>query len=162
MCAIISQRFDDADEPVSGTLLRCVYFVIGPLMSAIKLAAMQGAPWTKAYGMMFLVSFLVVEELTWFLWWDGARRDSTLEKVEQGRLKKRTADFPKRKCHSCDIQPSDAFWHFHLGYFFWLLPRLRGMGTELGAPARIPKHVVAIGVVFTVEFGYFSVRFDFH
>jgi hypothetical protein len=41
------------------TWLRWVFFLVGTLGPAIKLAAMQGIPWTKAWGMMFLGSFLM-------------------------------------------------------------------------------------------------------
>lgn len=45
------------------TWLRWLFFVLGTLRSAIKLMAMSGVPWTKALGMMFLSSFLLVEIL---------------------------------------------------------------------------------------------------
>jgi hypothetical protein len=43
------------------TWLRWLFFVFGTLGSAAKVIAMGGVPWTKAYGIMFLTSFGVVE-----------------------------------------------------------------------------------------------------
>jgi hypothetical protein len=64
----IRQRYDDIEDDSEGlqslekmTVLRWVFFVLGTLGPAIKMAAMQGIPWTKAWGMMYLASFLVFE-----------------------------------------------------------------------------------------------------
>jgi len=41
-------------------------FIIGTLPPTIRLLAMGGVPWTKAFGIMFLVSFFVVEIMVGF------------------------------------------------------------------------------------------------
>ena len=58
----------DIDAPDDGiqsleklTVLRWVFFIIGTAPSAVKILAMSGLPWTKAWAMMYLISFLVVE-----------------------------------------------------------------------------------------------------
>jgi hypothetical protein len=38
------------------TWLRSMFFVLGTLLPAIKLAAMKGVPWTKTWGVMYLAS----------------------------------------------------------------------------------------------------------
>lgn len=48
-----------------------MFFVVGTLGPSIKLIAMQGVPWTKAWGAMFLFAFLVTEAAALF-----ARRSS--------------------------------------------------------------------------------------
>jgi hypothetical protein len=40
---------------------RGIFFIIGTLPAAIKLASFSGMPWTKAWGMMFVTSFVVIE-----------------------------------------------------------------------------------------------------
>jgi hypothetical protein len=70
---LIEKRFPE-DEAEQGdennitaveklTWLRWLFFVLGVLPPAVKLAAMTGVPWTKAWGMMFLASFFIVELL---------------------------------------------------------------------------------------------------
>jgi hypothetical protein len=65
---IIRQRYSDAEDEAEGiqslekmVILRWVFFLIGTLGPAVKMAAMGGIPWTKAWGMMYLGSFLVFE-----------------------------------------------------------------------------------------------------
>jgi hypothetical protein len=50
------------------TFIRWLFFIFGTLGPGIKLMAMEGVPWTKAWGAMFLVSFLVVEGLVVVSW----------------------------------------------------------------------------------------------
>ncbi|KAH9209801.1 hypothetical protein DL95DRAFT_476286 [Leptodontidium sp. 2 PMI_412] len=80
---LIHQRFDD-DEKDDGkdgeryeegfqaveklTFVRWLFFIFGTLGPGIKLMAMEGVPWTKTWGAMFLVSFLVVEGLVVLSW----------------------------------------------------------------------------------------------
>lgn len=45
------------------TFFRWIFFLLGTLPPAIKLAAMDGIFWTKVFGMMFLGSFLFIELL---------------------------------------------------------------------------------------------------
>jgi hypothetical protein len=66
----IQERYRDIEDPVEAiqylekqTWLRWLWFVIGTLGPAIKLAAMQNVPWTKAWGMMFLGAFVVFESM---------------------------------------------------------------------------------------------------
>jgi hypothetical protein len=73
---VLHDRFDDysdEDNREDGiqslerlTWFRWLFFVLGGLPMAIKLGSMQGVPWTLAYGMMCLVSFLVVEAVAIF------------------------------------------------------------------------------------------------
>jgi hypothetical protein len=64
----IRGRYRGAEEPGEGiqylekqTWLRWLWFIFGTAGPAIKLAVMQGVPWTKAWGMCFLGTFLVFE-----------------------------------------------------------------------------------------------------
>jgi hypothetical protein len=43
------------------TWLRWLFFIIGTLGPSIKLMAMEGVPWTKAWGIMYFFAFLVIE-----------------------------------------------------------------------------------------------------
>jgi hypothetical protein len=56
---------EDASEGIQSLekqiWLRWVFFMVGTLGPSIKLMAMQGVPWTKAWGAMFLFAFLVIE-----------------------------------------------------------------------------------------------------
>ncbi|KAI9775363.1 MAG: hypothetical protein M1839_001279 [Geoglossum umbratile] len=61
-------RFQDLDEAADefasvgrNRYVRLTVFVLGALPQAVKLCAMTGVPWTKAWGAMYLVSFGVVE-----------------------------------------------------------------------------------------------------
>jgi len=48
-----------------------MFFVFGTLGPGIKLLAMEGMPWVKAWGAMFLSSFVVVEGLVMLSWGYG-------------------------------------------------------------------------------------------
>ncbi|PMD16714.1 hypothetical protein NA56DRAFT_649275 [Hyaloscypha hepaticicola] len=83
---VIHHRFHDEneDEDAEGiramgrtTWLRWLFFIFGTLTPAIKLLAFVGTPWTKAWGTMFLVSFILVEALVVLSWW-GGRQGSPL------------------------------------------------------------------------------------
>ncbi len=87
---VIHHRFHDEneDEDAEGiramgrmTWLRWLFFIFGTLTPAIKLLAFQGTPWTKAWGVMFLVSFMLVEVLVIFSW-VGGRQGSPLHDPE--------------------------------------------------------------------------------
>ena len=56
---------EDASEGIQSlerlTWLRWLWFLLGTLGPAVKLAAMRGVPWTKAWGMMFLSAWVVFE-----------------------------------------------------------------------------------------------------
>jgi hypothetical protein len=87
---VIHHRFHDEseDEDAEGiramgrmTWLRWLFFVFGTLTPAIKLLAFEGTPWTKAWGVMFLVSFILVEVLV-VLSWVGGRQGSPLHDLE--------------------------------------------------------------------------------
>lgn len=53
--------------PGNLTFLRWIFFVIATLPTTISLMAMGGVPWTKAFGIMFLVSFVVIEIVVEFV-----------------------------------------------------------------------------------------------
>lgn len=63
------------------TWLRWMFFVIGAAGSALKLLVMTGIPWTKTWGLLFLISFFAVELLIIVSW----RMDSTLPPTERER-----------------------------------------------------------------------------
>jgi hypothetical protein len=63
------------EEPTDGfqtlkrqTFLRWSFFVLGALFPAVKMSAMDGIPWTKTWGIMFLMSFIFVEILVIYSW----------------------------------------------------------------------------------------------
>jgi hypothetical protein len=67
---LVSERFegDEAEEDSIQSIerftwLRWLFFILGSLPAAIKLAVMKGVPWTNTWGMMFLASFLAREVL---------------------------------------------------------------------------------------------------
>ena len=70
------KNIEDASEGIQSlekqTWLRWVFFIVGTLGPSIKLMAMQGVPWTKVWGAMFLFAFLVIEAAALF-----ARRSIT-------------------------------------------------------------------------------------
>ena len=87
---VIHHRFHDEneDEDAEGiramgrmTLLRWLFFIFGTLPQAIKLLAFEGTPWTKTWGVMFLVSFIMVEALVVFSL-VGGRQSSPLHDPE--------------------------------------------------------------------------------
>lgn len=66
--AVLRERYKDIEDTSEGlqslekqTWLRWVFFMVGTLGPSIKLMAMQGVPWTKVWGAMFLFTFLVTE-----------------------------------------------------------------------------------------------------
>jgi hypothetical protein len=85
---VIHYRFLDTDEDddVEGiralgtmTWLRWLFFVFGTLTPAIKLMSFEGTPWTKAWGVMFLFSFLIVEAVVVLSWIDRQQRSPILD-----------------------------------------------------------------------------------
>jgi len=50
------------------TPLRWFFFILGPLGPGIKMLSMDGIPWSKIWGLMFLVSFSVTELLVVLAW----------------------------------------------------------------------------------------------
>ncbi|KAG4434157.1 hypothetical protein IFR05_010349 [Cadophora sp. M221] len=52
---------NQSQEGPGRTWPRWLFFVMGPLPAAIKLASFSGIPWTKTWGMMFAASFVIVE-----------------------------------------------------------------------------------------------------
>jgi hypothetical protein len=48
------------------TWLRWLWFILGTLPPAIKLASMRGVPWTQVWGMIFLASWIINEGLVIF------------------------------------------------------------------------------------------------
>jgi hypothetical protein len=144
---VVFHRFGNVKELVSGASLRCVYFVIGPLISAIKLGAMQDVPWTKAYGMMYLTSFLLAEGMAWFTCIDRGHRYPKIKKAKQDRLGKQTEEFSEFLDYLLALSGS----LLHLEVLFWAVleavPRSPGKGAELGGSARLLKHVQAIAIL---------------
>lgn len=71
--AVLRERYKDIEDASEGlqslekqTWLRWVFFIVGTLGPSIKLMAMQGVPWTKVWGGMFLFAFLVIEAAALF------------------------------------------------------------------------------------------------
>jgi hypothetical protein len=71
--AVLRERYKDTEDASEGlqslekqTWLRWVFFIVGTLGPSIKLMAMQGVPWTKVWGGMFLFTFLVTEAAALF------------------------------------------------------------------------------------------------
>jgi hypothetical protein len=62
--ATVTSGEEEEKEPQNHTLPRWLFFVMGPLPAAIKLASFTGLPWTKTWGMIFASSFLVMEIIT--------------------------------------------------------------------------------------------------
>jgi len=72
---LIYERFSDDEKDEEGiqaieklTFIRWMFFVFGSAGPGIKLMAMENLLWTKAWGAMFLVSFIVVESLVILSW----------------------------------------------------------------------------------------------
>jgi hypothetical protein len=92
----IHQRFDDENNGAAAngiramgglTWLRWLFFVFGALIPALNLMSFTGTPWTKAYGIVFFISFLVVEVLV-VLSSVGDQRCPTLyDHVETAKLR---------------------------------------------------------------------------
>lgn len=62
-CSFIVQRRSE-DQPrlyYPSSWPRWIFFIMGPLPAAIKLASFSGTPWTQVWGFMFLLSFNVIE-----------------------------------------------------------------------------------------------------
>jgi len=72
---LLNERFGDEEKDPEGiqaiekvTFARWLFFFFGTLGSGIKLMAMVGVPWTKTWGAMFLLLFIVVEGLVILTW----------------------------------------------------------------------------------------------
>jgi hypothetical protein len=104
---LTTERFGDNEKAAEGiqaieklTFIRWLFFVFGTLGPGVKLMAMEGVPWTKAWGAMFLLSFLIVEALVVLSWIYGPHEPvpeshaedmllhfkSKLEKADMGLL----------------------------------------------------------------------------
>ena len=57
--------------PVNNPWPRYLFFVMGTLPAAIKLASFTGNPWTKFWGLMFPVSFTIIELILLLSRWHG-------------------------------------------------------------------------------------------
>jgi hypothetical protein len=74
----MNERFNDVGEHEISTegiqalermtWLRWLFFVLGTLGPTVKLMALEGVPWSKAWGIMFLCSFIIVECLVVLSW----------------------------------------------------------------------------------------------
>jgi hypothetical protein len=101
---LIQQRFgkeddEDIDEDANEsreegiqaieklTWLRWIFFVFGTLGPGIKLMAMGGVPLTKAFGAIFLISFVMVEVLVILSWLYG-NYEAVPEAHDAEKLKK--------------------------------------------------------------------------
>ena len=61
---VLMHRFDcriGKQEVEQHTWPRLIIFILGVLPAAIKLCSLTGVPWTKAWGLMFVVSFVSIE-----------------------------------------------------------------------------------------------------
>ena len=100
---LMHERFGDVEDELEGiqaieklTFIRWLFFIFGTLGPAIKLMAMEGVPWTKAWGAMFLASFLVVEVLVVLSWtyksYDPLLQSQPTNELLEIRKKLRTFD----------------------------------------------------------------------
>ena len=69
-------------EGVRQMILRWIFFVFGTLGPGLKMAAMKGITWTKAWGMIYLGSFLIFE-LAILLFRRSIRRERSLTSVAE-------------------------------------------------------------------------------
>jgi len=83
---LVHQRFGDDEGDEDGihaiekmTFIRWMFFIFGTLGPGIKLMAMEGVKVTKAWGAMFLLSFVMVEALVILSWIYGDDHDAVLE-----------------------------------------------------------------------------------
>lgn len=84
---VLDKSKDDEEEPASEKLgvtqrtsyLRYLFFIFGGLGPGLKLIAMKGIPWVKTWGILFLVSFVVVEILVIMSYNRKVLRDDKIE-----------------------------------------------------------------------------------
>jgi hypothetical protein len=101
----IRERFGDDEKNEVGeegiqaieklTFIRWLFFIFGTLGPGIKLMAMKGVPWTKAWGAMFLLSFLLVEflvVLSWIYVPNEALPEGHVDKLHRIKSKLETVD----------------------------------------------------------------------
>jgi hypothetical protein len=63
---VIDERFGTHEEVLvfaGGSWLRWLFFILGPMAQAIRLASFRGTFWTKLFGFSYLQSWLLIEIL---------------------------------------------------------------------------------------------------
>ncbi|CZR61926.1 uncharacterized protein PAC_11823 [Phialocephala subalpina] len=67
--------------PEAKTWPRWMFFIMGPLPAAIKLASFSGTPWTKTWGLMFVSSFVVTELVAMIARSSTTSENTTVESI---------------------------------------------------------------------------------
>jgi len=147
----IQERYRDIEDPVEGiqylekqTWLRWLWFVLGTLGPAIKLAAMQNVPWTKAWGMMFLGAFVVFESMIFLMKRDKRAGFESLAHEEPASIPAPVQGFMNvqiNDINQCEIRVFVVAVLMHLGIVLWAIWDLWALqvpasqiAEELGTP----------------------------
>lgn len=70
---ISKEETEIAEWPERSSLQRWIFFIIGTLPAFIKLLSLSGLPWSKAWGLMFGFSYLVIEIVMMLAKYDGRK-----------------------------------------------------------------------------------------
>jgi hypothetical protein len=133
-----AERYKDV-EPIEGirvieqyTWLRWVYFILGALPQAIKLMSFRGTPWTQVVGLIFLVSFIIVEMIVIFVPAEDVRSTMPISRTTTlwpSHRRSRTPDSNDKMlrlaeaCDSCIILFGGTSYIVLLGIWSYQLPQ---------------------------------------
>jgi hypothetical protein len=84
-------------------LTRMLSFVLGTLSQAVKLFGMSGIPWTKAWGAMYLVDFLIIELLAYLAGPDNEKENEEIKWMILTRGVPRWSPVTTQACQQCAV-----------------------------------------------------------
>ena len=137
----------------SRTWPRWLFFIMGPLPAVTKLASFSGIWWTKSWGLMFAVSFIVVELISF-----PSRTSSSTETPAQElpRPISQTAqslnDHRSQKlAQNLDVIDSSLFLTatlVHLGLVIWAIEVLWSVGVDSMSQSALVQDIVLVARIF--------------
>ncbi|KAH7419357.1 hypothetical protein BKA64DRAFT_14188 [Cadophora sp. MPI-SDFR-AT-0126] len=121
-----SESQDTSHAASSRTWPRWLFFIMGPLPAAIKLASFSGIWWTKSWGLMFAVSFVVVELISIPSRISKSPRMSAPELLDPGLQTEQSLDSQKSLMLDNNLDIIDRIVYtlallVHLGLLIWAI-----------------------------------------
>jgi len=167
---LLKDRFDDVPTDTQSfkglpalrkhIFTRLAFFLLGALFPAVKLCSMHGVPWTKAWGVMFLASFVAVEILgaLSFQSWTRMEFQAEQQHLWTEELRRRPVDLA-RECSEYASKLEhvvlDVACQVHVGVLYYAFVDLCGKDARYdqrtdGVPEEIFEAACISLVVLTV------------
>lgn len=138
----------DTTQAASGRAWpRWLFFVMGPLPATIKLASFSGIWWTKSWGLMFAVSFVVVELISFPSRMSQSTGVPAQELLGPGLQIAQSSDDQRFKKLSQNLDLIDSILFLtailvHLGLLIWAIEVLWYAGSEKMSQSALVQNIV--------------------